>query len=160
MHKFVFFFFFSNKSGHLTVWSDPSPVEFRPVHHSVRVSFTNECPAVQTSEAFWVILLSCDLWEWKETGESEISWQLGSPKVGRRRHLQAEKGTAETEETSFVNVINSNIVLELFYNYIFILMHRKVLLNFKNSFKFSSKLWVCVCVCEWMMAWLNNAAIN
>lgn len=55
---------------HLTVWSDPSPVEFWPLHQSVRVSFTNWCPAVQTSEALWVMLLSCELWE----AEEEERW--------------------------------------------------------------------------------------
>lgn len=34
-----------------------SPVEFGSLHQSVRVSITDERPAAQTGEAFWVILL-------------------------------------------------------------------------------------------------------
>ena len=38
------------------------PVELGPLHQSVRVAVTNEGLAVQTGEAFWVVLLfSCDL---------------------------------------------------------------------------------------------------
>lgn len=36
-----------------------------------------------------------------------VKLQLGSPKMGRIRHLQADRGTAETEETSCV--LSSNM---------------------------------------------------
>lgn len=50
-----------------------SPVEFGPLHQSVGVSVTDERPAVQTSETFWVILLlSCNLWE----DNGNLKWSL------------------------------------------------------------------------------------
>lgn len=44
--------------------SQSSPVEFGSLHQSVCVTITDERPAIETGEAFGVILLlPCDLWE-------------------------------------------------------------------------------------------------
>lgn len=73
-----FFFYYS-------AWG--SPVEFGSLHQSVCVSITDERPAVQTGEAFWVIFLfPCNLPEKKKTTELNQHSAFCSLKTKCKQH--------------------------------------------------------------------------